>query len=237
MTFMELINKVLTAIGQGDEPVTAAVTDTYQLKVAQFVLDFLEEVEGAAPWRVLRSRVSATIAANGNSIALSGVNRNTKLWYENNEHEQRAEPLCFDVTTSTAQFPLRLMDLATLLYYDQENSNQASSSTPSHFAIERTATGVTLYVHPRVSVERNIEIDLLVPQAPDLDPTDTADLATAIKTPPLPTQYGASWWTMEDRGEELGPRGDKAEKRYRDILADAVAVEIAEQGSDSLVTQ
>lgn len=237
MTFMELINKVLTAIGQGDDPVTAAVSDTYQLKVAQFVLDFLEEVEGAAQWRALRTRVSATITAGSNSIALSGVNRNTKLWYENNEHESRGDPLCFDVTSSSAQYPLRMMDLATLLYLDQENSNQAQSSQPSHFAIERTATGVTVYVSPRPSAERNIEIDLLVPQAPDLDATDSSDLATTIKVPVLPVQYGASWWAMEDRGEELGPRGDKAEKRYRDLLADAVATEQAEQGFDNLVPQ
>jgi len=234
---MELINKVLTAVGQGDDPVVAAVTDTYQLKAAQFVLDFLEEVEGAAPWRVLRSRVSATIAANGNSIALSGVNRNTKLWYENDEHCKRADPLCFDVTNTSAQFGLRLMDLATLLRMDQDNSNTASVSSPTHFAIERTASGVTLYIHPRVNTERNIEIDLLVPQAPDLTATDAGDLALDIKVPVLPVQYGASWWAMEDRGEELGPRGDKAEKRYRDLLADAAAQELAEQGFDSLVPQ
>ena len=237
MTFMELINKVLTAVGQGDDPVIAAVTDTYQLKAAQFVLDFLEEVEGAAPWRVLRSRVAATVAANGNSIALSGVNRKTQLWYENEEHCQRADPLCFDVTNTSAQYALRLMDLATLLRIDQEASNTATNAQPSHFAIERTATGVTLYVHPRVNTARNIEIDLLVPQAPDLVATDTGDLSTDIKVPVLPVQYGASWWAMEDRGEELGPRGDKAEKRYRDLLADAVAQEIAEQGFDSLVPQ
>jgi hypothetical protein len=234
---MELINKVLTAVGQGDSPVVAAISDTYQLKVAQFVLDFLEEVEGAAPWRVLRSRVSATIAVNGNSIALTGVNRNTKLWYENDEYTQRADPLCFDVTNTSSQYALRLMDLATLLRMDQEASNVALNAQPSHFAIERTATGVTLFVHPRVSVECNVEIDLLVPQAPDLDATDLTDLNTAIKVPNLPVQYGASWWAMEDRGEELGPRGDKAEKRYRDLLADATATEIAEQGFDSLVPQ
>lgn len=237
MTFMELINKVLTALGEGDEPVAAAVSDTGQLKIAQFVLDILEEVEGAAPWRVLRSRVSATISANGNSVALSGVNRKTQLWYENDEHTQRADPLCFDVTNTSAQFGLRLMDLATLLRMDQENSNAASVSQPSHFAIERTADGVTLYVHPRVNTQRSIEIDLLIPQAPDLAATDLTDLNTSIKVPVLPVQYGATWWAMEDRGEEIGPRGDKAEKRYRDLLSDAVSVEMTEQGFDSLVPQ
>lgn len=232
---MELINKVLTAVGQGDDPVTAAVTDTYQLKVAQFVLDFLEEVEGAAPWRVLRTRVSATIAANGNSIALSGVNRNTKLWYENDENESRTGPLCFDVTDSIAQLQLQQMDLATLLRLDQENSNLAQVGSPSHFAVEKTANGVTLYVHPRVNANVDVEIDMLIPQAPDLDPTDAADLALDIKVPVLPVQYGASWWAMEDRGEELGPRGEAAEKRYRDLLSDAVSVELAEQGFTDLV--
>jgi hypothetical protein len=234
---MELINKVLTAVGQGDDPVAGAISDTYHLKVAQFVLDFLEEVEGAAPWRVLRSRVSATIAADGNSVALTGVNRKTKLWYENDAHSGRSDPLCFDVTDAGNYAPLRMMDLATLLRNDQASSGESMVESPTHFAVESTADGMTLYVHPRVNAERTIEIDLLVPQAPDLDPTDSNDLDTSIKVPNLPVQYGASWWAMEDRGEELGVRGDKAEKRYRDVLSDAAALEMAEQGSTDLVPQ
>jgi hypothetical protein len=236
LTFMELINRVLTAVGQGDEPVVAAVTDTYQLKVAQFVNDFLQEVEGAAPWRVLRTRVSATVLANGNSIVLSGVNERTRLWREIDARTRDIRPICFDVTNTSAQKPLTETDLATLLRADQENSNQALVASPSHFAVEQTATGVTLYVHPRVNANCTVEVDLLVPQA-RLDPTSSSDLATAIKVPALPVQYGASWWAMEDRGEELGPRGDKAEKRYRDLLADAVADELTAQGYDELVPQ
>lgn len=236
MTFLELINRVLIAVGQGDDLVSGATTDTYHLKVAQFVNDFLEEVEGAAPWRVLRTTVSATVAANGNSIALSGVNERTRLWREVDPFTKRDEPLCFDVTDTSAQYQLSELDLATLLRRDQEESNVVSGSRPSHFAIERTASGITLYVYPRSSTGRDIEIDLLVPQA-RLSAGDDTDLATSIKVPGLPVQYGASWWAMEDRGEELGPRGDKAERRYRDLLADAVASEIAEQGADELVPQ
>lgn len=236
MTFQELINRVLVAIGQGNDLVQGASTDTYHLKIAQFVNDFLEEVEGAAPWRVLRTRISATVPANGNSIALSGVNERSRLWLENDYERGEAQPLCFDVTDTSNQYPLRLVDLATLLRMDQEESNDPSASTPSHFSVEQTATGVTLYVYPRVSEDRDIEVDMLVPQA-RLSVSASDDLATVIKVPGLPVQYGATWWALEDRGEELGPRGDKSELRYRELLASAVAIELAEQGYTDLIPQ
>lgn len=235
-TFQEVINRVLTAIGQGDDLVSAAVTDTYQLKIAQFVNDYLEEVEGAAPWRVLRSRVSVTIAAGDNSAAISGTNERSELWYQTDQQRRAKEPLCYDVTTSTAQYRLNHTDLAAILALDQDQSNAANGSTPTDFAVEKTATGLTLYVSPRPSSERTIEIDVLIGQA-RLDPTDTGDLATAIKVPVTPVVLGASWWAMEDRGEELGPRGEKNEQRWLMALSDAVSKEMADQGIDELVAE
>lgn len=236
MTFLELINRVLTDVGQGDDPAAGAITDTYQLKVAQFVNDFLEEVEGAAPWRVLRTRVSVTITAGANSAAISGTNELSELWYENDQARARQDPLVFDVTNSSAQYQLYMLDLATVLRSDQENSNAASVSQPTHFSVEKTATGLTLYVHPRPSVERTVEVDVLIGQA-RLDPTDTGDLATNIKVPTMPVFLGSAWWAKEDRGEELGPRGEKSEQRWLSSLASAVAKELAAQGADELIPQ
>jgi hypothetical protein len=198
-TFLQMINRVLTATGDGNDLVdtgATSISDVGHLKVAQFVNDMLEEVEDAAQWRVLRQRL---------------------------------------VTTSSAQQRLIEMDFAQLLFMDQNNSNQVdSTSGPAYFALNPTATGMEVYVWPRTSNERTIELDMVVPQS-RFSPTSSADLGTTIKVPNIMLQHGATWWTLEDRGEELGPRGEAAKLRYDNMLAAAVAAEMSAQGLDDLV--
>lgn len=237
MTFQELINRVLIAVGQGDDQVNGVSTDTYHLKIAQFVNDILQEVEGAAPWRSLHTRINVTISAGGVSGTVPGANERSTVVRINNPDTGQEVPLVFDITDESNQAPLSEIDTAELKYLDQINNNElGQTGIPQYFALDAGATGLTLYVFPRADVERTIQLDLVVPQSP-LDASDTDDLATAIKVPTQPVVYGATWWAMEDRGEELGPRGEKAEARYRNLLAEAVARELASQGLDSLVPQ
>ena len=63
----------------------------------------------------------------------------------------------------------------------------------------------------------------------------TSELSTTIKVPNMQVVLGSTWWAMEDRGEELGPRGEKARVRYETELSARVAQEMASQGFDELV--
>lgn len=236
-TFRNIINRVLIALGQADDQVDAAATelsDAYHIKVAEWVNDILQEVEDAAQWRVLRQRETVTISAGALSAAMTLSNERSRVFRVQNEHSGELVPLVFDVTTSSSQQRLREMDLAELLFLDQQNSNNADGGTPVAFALEPTATGMNLYVWPRPVAQRTIEADMIIPQS-RLDYLDDDDLDSNIKVPAMPVVYGAVWWGLSDRGEEFGVNVDKAEKRYRDMVADAVAAENAAQGFDELV--
>lgn len=237
-TFLQMINRVLTAIGDGNDLVATSatsITDVNHLKIAQFVNDILEEVEDATQWRVLRQRDTATITANAASATFTTSNERSRLFRVHNAHIGELVPLVFDVTTSTAQRRLMEMDFAELLYRDQQNSNAVDSTTgPQYFALSPTTSGLDIYVWPRSSIQISIEADMVIPQA-RFDPTDSTDLGTSIKVPNLLIQNGAAWWAAEDRGEELGARGDEYKGRYLNMLAAYCAQENAAQGLDDLV--
>jgi hypothetical protein len=237
-TYREIINRVLISLGQGDDQVDAGateLTDANHIKVAEWVNDILEEVEAAAQWRVLRQRDTATITANGISGTLTTSNERSKLFYVVEQAHGQLIPLVFDVTDSSNQQRLIECDLSQLLLMDQQNSNAVSgSSGPTYFALNPTATGMEVYVWPRSSSERSIELDMIIPQA-RFDYTDDTDLDTSIKVPNMVVVYGSAWWSREDRGEEFGANGQKSEQRYRHMLADAVAAENAAQGFDELL--
>jgi hypothetical protein len=237
-TYLQLINRVLVALSDGNDLVdtgATSISDVAHLKIAQFVNDVLEEVEDAGQWRVLRQRLTATISASQVSGSITSAVPRSNVFRVHDRALDETVPLVFDATTSTAKVRLREIDLAALLYLDQQNSGQTNGNNgPQYFAISPTAAGCDVYVWPRSSGERTIELDMTVPQA-RLDPTDSTDLGTTIKVPDTIVQLGAYEWASSERGEELGTRGDKAERRYLKKLADAIAVEHSIQGLDDLV--
>ena len=237
-TFRSLIYRVLIILGQADDQVEAAateLTDAYHIKIAEWVNDVLEEFEDAAQWRVLRQRETAVIAADGISVSLTNSNERSRVFRVSNSHAGELVPLVFDVTNGDSQERLIEMDFAQLQFMDQQNSNSVdSTSGPRYFALSQTATGQDLYVWPRSSQDVTIEIDMIIPQS-RFDYTDEGDLNTHVLVPNLSVVYGATWWAMNDRGEEFGTNVDKADKRYKDMVAAAVAAENAAQGFDELV--
>lgn len=237
-TYLQLINRVLSALGQGDDLVATGattLTDNYHIKVAEWVNDYLEEVENAAQWRVLRQRDTATVAALALSASLTTSGPRSRPFYLVNQEAGGVIALCFDTTDSVNNYQLREVDLAELLQMDQQDKVGQTSVTgtvPQYFALNRTATGVDIYIYPRCVAQRSIQIDMCIPQA-RLD--YTSQLATAVKVPDAPVVLGTTWWAQQDRGEELGPRGDASEKRYRDKLSELATTENASQGFDELI--
>ncbi len=236
-TYLQLINRTLIALGHGDDLLDGAassITDTYHIKIAQFVNDILEQVEDAAQWRVLRVRDTVTISADAISGSLATSNERSRVWRVHNPAFGEVVPLVFDVTNTSQQTRLKEMDLAELLRRDQENSNASAGTSPSHFALSTTATGIDVFIWPRVTAAVNIEADMIVPQG-RLPATTNDEITVAVKVPGLSVQLGTIWWAMEDRGEELGPNGILAAKRYADELGQSVSLEHSAQGLDTLV--
>ena len=236
-TYRQIINRTLIALGHGDDLVgllDTNLTDNYHIKIAQFINDILEQVEDAAQWRVLVARDTATISANANSATLASSNERSRVWKVHEPAFGRLIPLAYDVTTSSAQNRLHPLDLAEILRRDQDDSNQSRGTTPTHFALDPTATAMGIVVYPRPSANVNVELDMVIPQS-RLPHTTLAELDVNVSVPALPVVLGAIWWALEDRGEELGPRGMKADVRYQEELSQAVALEMAQQGADTLV--
>lgn len=236
-TLRTLLNRVLIGLGQADDLIdtgASELTDKFHLKVAEYFNDMLEEVEDAAQWRVLRQRDTATITAGELSAAMTNSNERSRVFRVQDAHTGELVPLVFDVTDSSNQQRLREMDLAALLFLDQQNSNTAVGGVPSHFALEQTSSGMNIYVWPRPAAQRSIEADMIIPTS-RLNYNSLTVLDTAVKVPNRVLVQGTVWWASEDRGEEFGVDSATLQKRYRDMLADLVAAENAAQGFDELV--
>lgn len=236
-TFRQTLNRILVDLGHADDQVdtgASSLTDKYHLKVAQTMNDFLEEIEQAGQWRVLRTRDTATVSAGALSGSFGTANERARVFVESDPHNGRLIPLVFDVTDGNDQQLLHEMDLATLLRKDQQDDNDTYNNGPTHFAVSPTGSGLDIYLYPRQSADVSIEADLVIPQS-RMSYSTTAELDTSIKVPASILFLACSWWLKEDRGEEFGTRTNEAKMRYENKLAEAIAIEHDVQGFNDLV--
>lgn len=232
VTYKDVINRVLRALGEDEiDAGTSTLSSTYHKLLGLFVNQILEECEDAHNWRALRSTQQVTVSSGTNNVALAGtVSERCRVLREYDAANYTTRALCFDVTDSSNPLQLWEMDLTELLR--RAAMDTTSSSTTQYFALDQTAEGgVKLYVYPTVSQNRTIDITIINPQAYLAD----SDLATNIKIPTRPVILGATWWALEERGEELGVNALFSEQKFRNALQDAVARDAAEQGGYNLV--
>ena len=119
----------------------------------------------------------------------------------------------FDITDSGDESRMVEMDLKQIvsrLVLDDEQVTE-----PVNFAMDSTADAVVVRVHPIPSSNRNLQGEFYVPQ--DAFVGDSNDLDTAINLPPTALkalETGATWFALEERGEELGTNVNFSEQRY-----------------------
>jgi len=228
-TFLQTINRVLEKIGE--ETVSAAatsLTETYEILVGSFVNDIKEQIEDAHNWRALRQTVSVTIAADAQSGTITEANERSRLVRIYQQNQPGPVPLVFDITDATNPDPLMEMDLAELIYRDTVDPDVRQD--PTYFALDNSSGDVLdLYVWPRPSSEITIQVTLIIPQTR----FDNSDVGETLKIPIRPLVVGATWYALEERGEELGTDGLFNEKRFQDALNAAISRDDAEQGNVS----
>lgn len=226
-TVLQAVNKVLVKLGE-DEISNAAtsLTERYELLVLSFINDIKEQIEEEHNWRALRQTVSVTIAANGQSAAITEANERSRLVRIYQQNRNAVVPLAFDITDSSNPDPLIEMDLAELIYRDTVDPDVRQE--PTYFALDNSSGDVLdLYVWPRPSASTTIQLTLIIPQAE----LDKDSLSTEIKIPIRPLIVGATWYALEERGEELGANGLFNEDRYNQALNAAIGRDEAEQGN------
>lgn len=80
---------------------------------------------------------------------------------------------------------------------------------------------------------QTFELELVVPQERFV--ADATDLDSNISVPAAPLELGATWYSLEERGEELGVNSLFSEKRYRISADSAIARDAGEAGGPDLV--
>lgn len=226
-TYREMVNRVMRKLGERELNGSATeLTTDYEKLIGDIINDVKEEIENAHQWRALRSTISVTVAANAATATVTGANERSSIVRITQAERGRLIPLCFDVTDGINSIdPMREIDLSEMIYLD--TMAQDDYNDPVYFALDNTAGDVLqLWVHPRPSDQRTIDVTLCNPQAR----LEATDLATNISIPTRPLLVGAVWHAMEERGEELGSRGFFNEARFNEALQTAIARDSAGQG-------
>lgn len=227
-TYLQAINRVLEKIGEEQIGASAtSLTETYELLVASFVQDIKEQIEDAHDWRALRQTVTTTIAADGQSATVTEANERSRVVRIAQQNRAEFVPLVFDITDSDDPTPLQEMDLAELIYRDTVDPD--TRNDPVYFAFDNSSGDVLdLFVWPRPSSAKTIQSTLVIPQTRFA----ATDLSENIKIPIRPLIVGATWYALEERGEELGTNGLFNEQRYNDALNSAIGRDSMGQGDN-----
>lgn len=256
VTAQSLINRVLISLRRPTITATP-VTDPYQLLVLEFFNQVKQEVEDATNWRCLWQTINVTIPASGYFGVIAGTNERSRLVRVPVKGAGMSQsgyapaivasdailPLVFDVTTptTTGMFPLTEMPLAQLLYnFTNNNGVTTALPQPQFFAIgagnsDNSQLGqneAVLYVWPPVNTQRTVQVTMCIPQT-DFTAANLQDGTSSsnLIIPQYPVLQGLQWRTREERGEELAESGAYSEDKYREVLDDAVGIEMAEQGA------
>lgn len=232
VTFKQLLNRALRIAGEDEiADATTTVTDTQQLLVAEMANQIKEEVEAAHNWRALRQTVSIAFSASVNSATISEANEQSRV-VRVRDNAVGEIPLVFDVTDSSNPVQLYELDLPELLRRRTMNS---TTGNVQFFALDNTSGDVLkMEVYPTPTASTTISAMLYIPQA-RLDAGDATDLVTNIKIPVRPIEIGLIRYILEERGEELGINSMFSEQKEAKALADAISLDIAEQGGVDLM--
>lgn len=244
-TFRQIVNNVLQNIGSTQIPANqTTVTDTYQLQICNFVNHIKEEVEGETQWAALWTLFNinylfpnTTQQVVDSNIANKAANSRSYFARMYNRRFGREIALCFNTTTFGIPFLVGEMPLADIIYYNTV-LNQTPVAYSTNFALQDLGNdNMQLLMYPGANANFIIQATLVVPQG-RIDPTvagtacqpwadarwtgTTVGLDSPILVPNFPIELGASWYALQERGEELGTSSMFTEERYRQALDDAV---------------
>lgn len=244
-TFRQIVNNVLQNVGSTQIPATQpTVTDTYQLQVCNFVNHIKEEVEAMTQWSALWTlfNINYLFPNTTQQIvdqSITGKQANSRSYFARmyNRRFGREIALCFNTTTFGIPFLVGEMPLSDLIYYNTV-LNQTPVAYSTNFAIQDLGNdNMQLLMYPAANANFTIQATLVVPQ-PRIDPTvagsacqpwadarwtgSTVGLDSPILVPNFPIELGASWYALQERGEELGTSSMFTEERYREAADDAV---------------
>lgn len=235
VTFRQLLNRVLNNLGEDELSSSAtAISSAYHKQLRNMFNHVKEEVENAHNWRALWSTETVTVTASSESAAITNANGRSRLVRVRDAENCELVPLVFDKTNASSPYRLYELDYSELLRRRATNTTEPQSNGPTYFALDNSSGDtLNLVVYPSSTVERTIEITLVIPQS--RFEGDSGDIDTEIEVPSMPIELGVTWHAYEERGEELGPNSLFSQSAYLRSLTEHVSRDEAEQGSNDLV--
>jgi hypothetical protein len=230
-TFRQVMNRVLTNLTEDEiSGSTTEITDTYGRLVRNFINHIKEEMEDAHQWRGLQTEIDVSVPASAESADVTGAGDRARLVRQFDSRYQGEIPMVFNVTDADDPFTMVELDLQELRRRRELDTTQNYPQESGFFALNLTSDGVQLEVYPTSSQAQTIRCFFVIPQ--DRFAADASDLDTEVTVPATPLELGATWYALEERGEELGVRSPFSQDRYRAALDAAISRDSAEQGEN-----
>ena len=204
MDYRDLINRVLRRMREdtidsdwsGDLQDDTSVTDDYQKLIGDFVNEAKVEVEDAWNWTQLRSTEDVT-TSNGTTT------------YTMPNHTDRSRILyVFDDTNDN-----KLMQISDAQFENYQFIGTTQVGIPAYYRL----IGNDISFWPTPAGTYDIKITTVIPQA------ELSDATTELTVPDQPVILKAYALAIEERGEDGGTTGDKAELKADKALSDAIS--------------
>jgi len=203
MTYLEMVNAVLRRLRE-DEVSTMTSTD-YSKLIKDYVIEAVQEVEGARNWNALRTTISVVTSAGTYTYALTDVPAEFAIQVIHVEGDD------YDLIKSP--------NSAWLTHKYLSDTDQ---DKPRYYDIN----GVDSNGDPQLDVWPIPDAAYTMYVALKQRTTDSPTDSTVIVLPTRPILLRAFMFALEERGDNGGDSLQLLEARYRDALSSAAAYDM-----------
>jgi len=202
MTYLELVNKVLTRMRE--VPAVTVADSTYTLLIGEFVKQATQEVEDATDWNALRTTIQITTAPGDFNYTLTGSGLNFNI---------------LNVLNDTTDYEYFLVPAPSSAWLTRALLlDNSTNSAPTYYGVNGLDSNgdaiVDLFSIPDAVYTINFNLKII---------TDfTAD---TVETPVhwLPIVLRATMLALDERGDDGGSSLEILQSQFSRALADAVA--------------
>lgn len=202
MTYLELVNKVLIRLREGE--VSSVSDNTYSKMIGEFVNDAKRSVENAYNWNSLKDTISVNTVAGTYSYTLTGSGNRFKVT---------------DVINDTSNWFLQEQN--NIWFNEQLLTQTQQQGAPRYYCFN----GVDSNGDAKVNVLQipdntyTLVFNMIIPQA------DLSSNSDTIKVPSEPVIFLAYAKAIVERGEDGGLASSEAYGLFKQSLADYIALE------------
>lgn len=202
-TYLELVNDVLVRLREPE--VTTVSQNVLSKIVGKFVNDAKRQVEDAYTWNAISKTLILSTTPSVYSYSLLDTGSRFKV------------SDVFDITNKVTLRSVSSIEMTRFLFYTPTPQTGVAGYYNFNGIDSNGDTKVDLFPVP--SSTYSVSFDLYQPQAEFVNNTD------ALLVPKEPVVHLAFAKALVERGEDGGEQSSEAYALYRQVLADAIAIE------------